>query len=65
MPKKIELEVVIHPDGTVSKEVSGVIGPACADITKLFDDALGGEVIEDRKTEDFYKESDQSITVQP
>jgi len=39
-----EVEVVIDKDGKVRIEVRGVKGPACLDITKGLEAALGGKV---------------------
>ena len=43
-----EIQVIIEKDGQVRLEVCGVKGPACLDLTKDLEEALGGKV-EDRQ----------------
>jgi len=45
-----EIEVVIDKDGRVHLEVQGVKGPACLDLTRALEEALGGEVEERKMT---------------
>ena len=47
-----EIEVVIDPDGKVRVEVHGVNGPACLEVTKDLEAALGGQVIAREMTSD-------------
>lgn len=47
-----EIEVVIAPDGTVRVEVHGVNGPACLEVTKDLEAALGGQIITREMTSD-------------
>ena len=47
------IDVVITDDGEVKVTVQGVQGPACEDISKFLDQL--GDVIEDKKTPDFYQ----------
>jgi len=45
-----EIEVFIEKDGTVRVEVRGCKGPACLDLTRGLEQALGGEVLDRRMT---------------
>lgn len=58
MAAQVQVEVIIGTDG--SSEVSvkcGAVGAKCYDITRGIEKALGKKV-EDKKTEDFYKQSE-------
>ena len=55
MAMKRELEIVISPEGEVSMQVKCVSGSACEDFTKFLEDALGGEIIERRRTAEYYQ----------
>jgi len=48
-----EIDVFINPDGTVKLEVRGVKGAKCLDITKGLENLLGGQVVEQVKTDEF------------
>jgi hypothetical protein len=41
-----EIDVFIDPDGQVRLEVRGVKGPACLELTRELEAALGGRVAE-------------------
>jgi hypothetical protein len=45
-----EIDVIIDKDGQVKIEVRGVKGPACLDLTRELEAALGGEVIDRQMT---------------
>jgi hypothetical protein len=45
-----EIDVIIDKDGQVKIEVRGVKGPACLDLTKELEAALGGEVVDRQMT---------------
>lgn len=46
------IQFTIRPDGEVEIDVSCASGASCEDITKAFEEGLGGEVTErDRKPE--------------
>ena len=47
------IEVVITEDGEIKATVQGVAGPACEDLSRFLDQL--GEVVEDKKTPDFYQ----------
>ena len=54
-----EIEIIIKPDGTVEETVRGVSGPACEDVTRAIEDALGN--VEKREhTSDYYGETTHS-----
>ena len=57
-----ELDVHISADGRLSVEVRGVKGAACLEITKTLEEALGGEIIERRKTYEFDQQPNRSLT---
>lgn len=48
-----ELEVSITAEGRLTVEVHGVKGPSCLALTKTLEEALGGEIVERRKTYEF------------
>ena len=54
-----ELEIVIKPDGEVVLDVKGVKGERCLDITRPFEQLLGGEIVERRHTDEYYQQSDR------
>ena len=45
-----EIEVIIEKNGQVRVEVRGVKGPACLDLTRSVEQALGGEVLDRQMT---------------
>jgi len=49
-----EIMVSISPSGEVEVTVNGVSGPACTELTKAMEQALG-TVKADRKTPDFFR----------
>jgi uridine kinase len=53
------LMVTIDRAGRVVVEVSGVSGPACTHLTKEFEEALGGEILERRHLDAYYEEDGQ------
>ena len=59
MPGPQEVEFIIKPDGTVEEIVHGVNGPACEDVTKAVEDALG-DVEKRERTSDYYGETTHS-----
>lgn len=48
------IEIVIGPHGETEIAVSGCAGPACADLSKAIEQALG-RVAGDRKTPEWYQ----------
>lgn len=55
-----QIEFVIRPDGTVDEKVTGVQGPACEDITRAIEDALG--IVSERKHTASYFENREANT---
>ena len=62
MPEKQTLKFNIRQDGTVSEEVSGVIGNQCQEITKSIEEKLGNVVYVETKPE--YYQSQENVTLQ-
>jgi hypothetical protein len=62
---KQDIEIVIGKDGKVSFTVKGVKGSSCLDETKFLEQALGGGVLEQAKTGEYYEQSEgySSVTV--
>jgi|TARA_B100001113_G_scaffold199810_1_gene163697 hypothetical protein len=57
MPKKQTIKFTIGQDGTVSEEVSGVIGNSCMEITESIEKALGTSVYIEPKPEYYQQEN--------
>lgn len=57
MPQK-EISIVISPTGEVTFTVNGVKGKACLAETKFLEDALGGKVVSQEPTDEYYEEPD-------
>ena len=62
MPEKQTLKFNIHQDGTVSEEVSGVVGNQCQEITKSIEEKLGEVSYVETKPE--YYQSQENVTLQ-
>ena len=58
--RKQDIEIRISPSGEVSFTVKGVKGASCLQETKFLENALGGEVIEQEKTPEYYEQSESS-----
>lgn len=56
--RKQDIEITISPSGEVSFTIKGVKGSACLSETKFLEKALGGSVIEQEKTSEYYQESE-------
>ena len=54
--RKQDIEITISPTGEVSFTVKGIKGASCLDETKFLEDALGGGVLEQEKTSEYYEE---------
>ena len=52
---KQDIEIVINAKGEVTFEVKGVKGGNCLAETKFLEQALGGDVIDQQKTAEFYE----------
>ncbi len=55
-----DIEISISPTGEVSFTIKGVKGSSCLKETKFLEDALGGGVIDQEKTSEYYQESEES-----
>lgn len=60
--RKQDIEIVIAPNGDVSFTVKGVKGSSCLGETKFLEDALGGAVVEQQKTGEFYEQSEGYVS---
>ena len=56
--RKQDITIKISPTGEVSFTIEGVKGAKCLDETRFLEDALGGGVIEQERTSEYYEESD-------
>ena len=56
--RKQDIEITISPTGEVSFTVKGVKGGKCLDETKFLEDALGGGVLDQAKTAEYYEQSE-------
>jgi hypothetical protein len=54
--RKQELQITISPTGQVSWTVKGVKGSDCLAETKFLEEAMGGVVLEQEKTGEYYEE---------
>ena len=59
---KQDIEIVINAKGEVTFEVKGVKGGSCLDETKFLEQALGGEVVDQQKTSEFYEQSEGYVS---
>ena len=57
MPEKQTLKFNIRQDGTVSEEVSGVVGNQCQEITKSIEEKLGNVTYVETKPEYYQQEN--------
>lgn len=55
-----EIEVIIEKNGQVRVEVRGVKGPACLDLTRSVEQALGGAVLDRQLTPEALEEAQQT-----
>jgi hypothetical protein len=60
--RKQDIEIVITPKGEVTFQVKGVKGGGCIDETKFLEQALGGEVVDQQKTGEYYEESEGYVS---
>lgn len=60
--RKQDIEIVIAPNGDVSFTVKGVKGASCIGETKFLEDALGGAVVEQQKTGEYYEQSEGYVS---
>ena len=55
---KQDIEITISPSGEVTFTVKGVKGGSCLDETKFLEQALGGAVVDQQKTSEYYEQSE-------
>lgn len=56
-----EIEVVVHPDGTVKLHVRGAPGAQCLALTADLEKALGGQVLAREHTPEYDESQSQSL----
>jgi hypothetical protein len=61
--RKQDIEITISPSGEVSFTVKGVRGSSCLDETKFLEQALGGGVLDQQKTGEYYEQSEGYTSV--
>lgn len=59
---KQDIEIVINAKGEVTFEVKGMKGGNCLAETKFLEQALGGDVIDQQKTSEFYEGSEGYVS---
>lgn len=59
---KQDIEIVISPKGEVTFEVKGVKGGNCLTETKFLEQALGGDVIDQQRTAEFYEAAEGYVS---
>jgi hypothetical protein len=59
---KQDIEIVINAKGEVTFEVKGVKGGNCLAETKFLEQALGGEVVDQQRTAEFYEGSEGYVS---
>lgn len=52
----------IIADGKVEIQSSGFVGGACDAATKAFEEVLGGNITDKKRTADFYKKQETRLT---
>jgi hypothetical protein len=60
--RKQDIEIVINAKGEVTFTVKGVKGGSCLDETKFLEQALGGGVVDQQKTGEFYEQSEGYVS---
>ena len=58
--KPQDIEITISPTGEVSFTVKGVKGSSCMQETKFLEEALGGWVVEQEKTSEYYEQGESA-----
>ena len=62
MSVKKEIEIVINAKGEVTFQMKGMKGGGCLDETKFLEQALGGDVVDQQKTSEFYEGSEGYVS---
>ncbi len=60
--RKQDIEIVINAKGEVTFQVKGVKGGSCIDETKFLEQALGGDVVDQQKTGEYYEQSEGYVS---
>ena len=60
--RKQDIEITISPSGEVAFTVKGVKGGSCLAETKFLEEALGGAVLDQQKTAEFYEQSEGYVS---
>lgn len=60
MSENHQIVIDIKPDGSMTSEVKGVSGQKCATLSAWVNQL--GKVVEDKHTDDYYKEDQQGIS---
>jgi hypothetical protein len=60
--RKQDIEIVITSKGEVTFVVKGIKGGSCIDETKFLEAALGGDIVEQEKTGEFYEQSEGYVS---
>jgi len=60
--RKQDIEIIINAKGEVTFQVKGVKGASCLDETKFLEQALGGDVIDQQKTGEYYEQSEGYVS---
>ena len=58
--RKQDIEITISPNGEVSFRIKGVKGAKCLDETKFLEEAVGGEVLVQERTSEYYEETESN-----
>jgi len=58
--RKQDIEITISPTGEVTFTVKGVKGASCLDETRFLEEALGGGVLEQERTSEYYEQGESS-----
>jgi hypothetical protein len=59
---KQDIEIVINAKGEVTFQVKGVKGGSCLAETKFLEQALGGDVVDQQKTSEYYEGSEGYVS---
>lgn len=60
--RKQDIEITINAKGEVTFTVKGIKGGSCLDETKFLEEALGGAVVDQQKTGEFYEQSEGYVS---
>lgn len=60
--RKQDIEIVISPTGEVTFTAKGIKGASCLDETKFLEQALGGGVLDQQKTGEYYEQAEGYVS---